>query len=362
MRAISLFSGAGGMDVGFENAGVKIELANELDKYACETYFDNHKNTELLQGDIREYRDEFIKNVGIDIIFGGPPCQGFSVAGKMDPNDERSKLIWDFLDVVRIVKPKTFVMENVKALGKLDKWKSIRSEFVSRSNELGYFCDFFVLNASDYGVSQNRERVFFIGSLEKYDSENMLASLYAKKQIPLPLRELLKKLPKAGTDEHPITCTANVTLAKNPIMRRSPYAGMMFNGLGRPLNLDSVSATLPASMGGNKTPIIDEKLLSDPQENDWVQKYHDGLLNKETHPSSNHVPKHLRRLTIMEAALIQSFPLDYSFKGTKSAIYAQIGNAVPCKLAESVAKSVIEVCFEGVQWEFKESNTQMKLF
>jgi DNA (cytosine-5)-methyltransferase 1 len=280
----------------------------------------------------------------------------------MDPNDERSKLIWNFLDVVQLVKPTVFVMENVKALGKLEKWEPIRNEFISLSSKMGYHCDYFVLNASDYGVSQNRERVFFIGCQEEYDSFNILASLKEKEESPLSLRELLKRLPKAGTDEHPITCTANVTVAKNPIMRKSPYAGMMFNGLGRPLNLDFVSATLPASMGGNKTPIIDDSLLENPDAIDWVKKYHSNLLNKEVEPSSTLAPKHLRRITIKEAALIQTFPEDYIFKGTKSSIYTQIGNAVPCKLAESVAKSVIEVCFEGKCWDYPEANEQIRLF
>ena len=145
-------------------------------------------------------------------------------------------------------------------------------------------------------------------------------------------------------------------------MRKSPYAGMMFNGLGRPLNLDSVSATLPASMGGNKTPIVDDNLLENPKGHDWVSNYHSCLIKKEVEPSSTIAPKHLRRITIKEAALIQTFPLDYIFTGTKSAVYTQIGNAVPCKLAEAVAKSVIEVCLEGKCCNDSTVNKQLKLF
>jgi DNA (cytosine-5)-methyltransferase 1 len=99
-KGISLFSGAGGMDVGFEKAGVDVVLANELDPNVCDTYEANHPNSKLLRGDIKDYYPVFAEQQGIDIVFGGPPCQGFSVAGKMDPGDERSKLIWCFLDVV----------------------------------------------------------------------------------------------------------------------------------------------------------------------------------------------------------------------------------------------------------------------
>ena len=359
---ISLFTGAGGMDVGFNSAGISISLANELDDYACETYSKNHRETKLLRGDIKQFMNAFSYNTEVDLVFGGPPCQGFSVAGKMDPEDKRSKLIWDFLDVVKIANPKVFVMENVKALGRLEKWVEIRREFLLRSSQMGYYCDYFVLNAATYGVSQNRERVFFIGCRDGYDTENMLLALKEKEQIPLSLRELLGQLPKAGSTEHPLTCTANVTLAKKPVMRKSPYAGMMFNGLGRPLNLDSVSATLPASMGGNKTPIIDSYLLEDPTLKDWVKEYHSGLLNNKMQPDSTTVPKQLRRLTIKEAALIQTFPANYEFSGTKSAIYTQIGNAVPCKLAEIVARSVIEVCFEKKTWDKPNVEKQLRLF
>ena len=128
-------------------------------------------------------------------------------------------------------------------------------------------------------------------------------------------------------------------------MRKSPYAGMMFNGLGRPMNLDAVSCTLPASMGGNKTPIIDSQLLADANSDDWIKNYHDGLADGSIIPEYRPAPERLRRLTINEAALIQTFPRDYVFMGTKSAIYTQIGNAVPCKLAECVARSTLSLFF-----------------
>jgi DNA (cytosine-5)-methyltransferase 1 len=346
IKGISLFSGAGGMDVGFEKAGVDVVLANELDSNACDTYEANHPKSRLLRGDIRDYYDVFAKQKDVDIVFGGPPCQGFSVAGKMDPSDQRSKLIWCFLDIVEMVKPHLFVMENVKALGKLEKWKDIRDAFLERAKSLGYHCQFFILNASDFGVSQNRERVFFIGSDDEYNLIEFANALNSEKRDPTPLGELLRSLPPAGSEENPLTCTARITLASNPVMRRSPYAGMIFNGMGRPLNLKAVSSTLPASMGGNKTPIVDCKLLENPDDEDWVKEYHAGLMSGAVDPAFKPAPPHLRRLTILESALIQSFPMEYDFKGTKSAVYTQIGNAVPCRLAESVAKAAITVALK----------------
>ncbi|MEF3302480.1 DNA cytosine methyltransferase [Paenibacillus sp. GYB003] len=339
---LSLFSGAGGMDVGFKNAGVNIVWSNELDKDACNTYEANHPESFLYRGDVRDTFNELENLKGIDIVFGGPPCQGFSVAGKMDPNDERSTLIWTYLDVIKIVKPKAFVLENVSALAKLEKWKSVRTRMFQIADELGYSCYPFLLNSADYGVPQKRERVFFIGLLNKYlDQELLLRRLQLQKIQPRTIRETISHLGPAGSPSNPHTCEARITLAANPVMRKSPYAGMIFNGMGRPLDIDGISNTLPASMGGNKTPIVDEALLYRTANDNWVVNYHQSLLAGKV-PEFAQAPSRLRRLTIKEAALIQTFPEDYVFKGSKSAIYRQIGNAVPCLLAQAVASAVID--------------------
>ncbi|MBO6290498.1 MAG: DNA cytosine methyltransferase [Alphaproteobacteria bacterium] len=344
ISAISLFAGAGGLDVGFEHAGVTIKAANELNNDACNTYETNHPNTKLFKGNLLDYLDIIAKYRDIDMVIGGPPCQGFSVAGKMDPSDERSKMIWYFLDVVNLLRPKVFVMENVKALASLAKWKDVKDLYLKKATSLGYTCHYFILNASDFGVPQNRERVFFVGSKKEYTSTAFTDNLKQFQTKTPSLREILTQLPPCGSTGNPNTCTAKITLAEFPIMRKSPYAGMLFNGMGRPLNLDLVSNTLPASMGGNKTPIIDEKVLYDKNAIDWVKEYHCKLLNKEITPKYQLAPSNLRRITIQEAALIQTFPKNYIFKGSKSAIYTQIGNAVPCKLAECIAKCIIKTC------------------
>lgn len=347
MKAISLFSGAGGMDAGFTKAGITVVWSNELDDAAAKTYKKNNPSTVLRQGDIKVLKSELeqFDEGAIDLVFGGPPCQGFSVAGKMNPDDERSKLIWEYLDVVRILKPQIFVMENVKALGELQRWQSVRERIFDTASDMGYTCFHKVLNAADFGVPQKRERVFFIGFLDTdLNVESLFENEIAKQAKPrVVLRDCLSKLPPAGSIDNPMTCTAKISLAASPIMRKSPYAGMLFNGMGRPLDLDNQANTLPASMGGNKTPILDEKLLSDPAAEDWVKQYHAKLLGNTKDDCPAAVPPHIRRITTVEAAAIQTFPPEYEFVGEKSSIYRQIGNAVPCNLAEAVATATVAV-------------------
>lgn len=332
--ALSLFSGAGGMDLGFKNAGINVVVANEFNQHASNTFKKNHPDVQMVEGDINDKFEEIVSaSKGVEIVFGGPPCQCFSVAGKMDPDDERSKLVWDFLSVVGEVKPEVFVLENVKALGVFEKWKPIREKILKTAENMGYHCHYIVLNSAEFGVPQNRERVFFFGA--KKDLETELQNFFHPlKKEPRKLREVFSELPLAGSKENPVTSKAKITLAKNPVMRKSHYSGMLFNGGGRPLNLDEYSYTLPASMGGNNTPIVDDFLIADDGAEDWVKNYHSEILSNGSHKKE--VPKNLRRITTLEAAAIQGFPPDYSFSGPKSSIYTQIGNAVPVGLAEAV--------------------------
>lgn len=313
MKAISLFCGAGGMDIGFEKAGVNILWANEFNLDAVNTYCQNHPNTYVVYADIREAKKQLsnYKNESVDIVFGGPPCQGFSVAGKMNPDDERSTMVWEFFDVVETVVPKFFVMENVKALGELARWQQVRNRIYKRATDLGYHCFSRILNSADYGVPQKRERVFFIGVKNGIPSiETKFDEIIQKKRKPRQsLRDCLIKVGKAGSEENPLSCVAKITLAVNPVIRKSPYAGMLFNGMGRPLNFNDQANTLPASMGGNKTPIVDDLLLHDPNAEDWVVSYHKKIVSGEPMEHPIEVPTHLRRLTIKEAAAIQTFPL-----------------------------------------------------
>ena len=350
MKAISLFSGAGGLDVGFKKAGFNIVWANDFNKDACETY-KNNIGDHIYCGDIDQLKHKlYAELTNVDVIFGGPPCQGFSVAGKMNPHDHRSKYIWTFAEIVKECKPKAFLMENVKALGKLKKWEPLREELLEVFREAGYMVNFLILNSSDFGVPQARERVFFIGfkgnSSIIPDLKKMVEPY--KKESPT-VREALAVLDKAGTGNNRGIAKAKITITPNPIMRKSPYAGMLFNGLGRPVKIDGYCATLPATMGGNKTPIIDEEALYNGKEN-WIESYHKSIREGGEPLPYQEAPKRLRRLTLQEASVLQSFPLDYKFSGSQSSIFKQIGNAVPCNLGFAMA-SMLSNCIKNEEIE-----------
>lgn len=332
------------MDVGFESAGITPVYANDIDSDACASYRLNHK-AEMLEGDVRNFYDLFMTQKGIDFVFGGPPCQGFSVAGKMDPKDARNQLIETFVEIVQLVNPKVFICENVKALAVLAKWKSTRDSLFKKI-EKNYSFGLIILNSKDYGVPQNRERMFFIGvnkdilNISREEVEyKILNELSQMKKNGPTVRSIVKRIGPAGSKENIRTCKAKITFAKYPVLRRSPYAGMLFNGAGRPLPPDGHSSTLPASMGGNKTPIIDEGVIFNNQES-FIENYHAHLISGGK-PYKGEAPDYLRRVTIDECLAIQTFPPCYAFHGKQSAVYRQIGNAVPCSLAESVARACL---------------------
>lgn len=342
MKAVSLFSGAGGMDVGFRRAGFDICWANDFDKDACETYRLNHDSL-IRHGSVDDLMDE-LSSVGeshhVACLFGGPPCQGFSVAGKMDAHDPRSKLVWSFMEAVRLIQPATFVMENVKALATLEKFRAVREGLLKEATKLGYETELVVLNSKDFGIPQGRERMFLVGVRGR---ANRFRKLLEKHKRPAPrLRDVLLGVGRVGTPSNNRICKAKVTAAASPVLRRSPYAGMLFNGQGRPLNLDGHASTLPASMGGNRTPIIDDLALYG-NEPPWVEHYHAHLMDGGEPIEWTSVPERLRRLTVDEAMAIQTFPKDYRFSGPQSSVFKQIGNAVPCMLAEAVASAVLEL-------------------
>ena len=140
LTAVLLFTGAGGMDIGFENAGVQVVFANELMPEAVATYNANHAEGIMVNDDINNVMDRLDQFQGVDLVFGGPPCQRGSVAAKMDPDDDRNKLIFTFLDVVERVKPREYVIEKVKALGKLEKWESV--ETLQKHMQTKHFIEF----------------------------------------------------------------------------------------------------------------------------------------------------------------------------------------------------------------------------
>jgi DNA (cytosine-5)-methyltransferase 1 len=334
---ISLYSGAGGLDLGFAAAGYTPIWANDIDPMAVATYNRVFDGDHARAGDIRE--QDIPARGAADLVIGGPPCQGFSVAGKMNPDDPRSRHVWDFMDVVERVQPRAYCMENVKALAKNRRWQMLHRALIEKGEQLGYRVTPLVLNASHYGVPQARERMFLIGIRDDV-TVDVPATTAA---VPPTVRQVLALLPRYGAPGNDTICPARVTTARNPVLRRSPYAGMLFNGQGRPLNLDAPAPTLPATMGGNRTPIIDQEQLENGTA-PWVVDYHRRLWH-EGKPPLRRVPSRLRRLTVEEAAAIQTFPLGMKWHGTLGQQFRQIGNAVPPTLAFHVA-SAIRVALE----------------
>jgi DNA (cytosine-5)-methyltransferase 1 len=264
-------------------------------------------------------------------------CQGFSVAGRMDPDDPRSRHVFGFLDVVARVRPRAFVMENVAALARNRRWTQVIEQLAATAAR-DYDTCLIVLNASHWGVPQARERMFLIGLPRGAGVLPMPPPPTAQK--PPSVGSVLEKMPRAGSAGNASLCRARITMAKLPVLRVSPFAGMLFNGQGRPIDLDRPAPTLPASMGGNRTPIIDLDQLEHGA-TPWVIGYHHRLMHERKPPLSELTSDaRLRRLTVEEAAAIQTFPADMQWCGPQTAKFRQIGNAVPPVLAWHVAQAV----------------------
>lgn len=327
----SAYAGCGGMDIGFRLAGFTPVWSNEIDLAAAETYrgvLGNH----LVRGDIDEVA--WPEPQSADLVIGGPPCQGFSVAGKMNPGDPRSRHVDRFLDLVEHVQPAAFVMENVKALAANDRWRGVREHLERRAQRLGYDTALLILLAADFGVPQRRERMFLIG-IRDGNAPRAIAPTVSRH---VTVGEAFDRLPPYGEPGNDTFCTATVTPAKRPILRPSPFEGsLLFNGNGRHLDLDRPAPTLPASMGGNATPVIDQHSL-ETGDQPWVIGYHRRLLSGRG--PVKHVPNRVGRITVEEGAQLSSFPVDMAFEGSTSAKFRQIGNAVPPLLAAAVAVEV----------------------
>jgi DNA (cytosine-5)-methyltransferase 1 len=331
--AVSLYAGAGGLDQGFSQAGFKLLWAIDSDRHAVETYKAN-LGGHIVCGELPGKAP--LADLRPDVVVGGPPCQGFSVIGRMDPEDPRSRHVHYFLDVVERLEPRAFCMENVKALAEADRWAPVRDSLIRRAKELEYRVELMVLSAADYGVPQVRERMFLVG----VRGGSPLCPVPTTKGEPPTVREALSTLPSFGKAGNATASTAKVVPAAKPVMRPSAHKGsLLFNGSGRPLQLDGPAKTLPASMGGNATPIIDQEELASGVE-PWVVGYHARL--SEGRSPNKQAPRRMRRITVEEAAALQSFPLDWKWRGPQGAMYRQVGNAVPPVLAERVAISVHE--------------------
>lgn len=300
MNVVSLFSGAGGLDLGFIMAGHTIIWANDLYEDAVKTYRKNI-GEHIVFKDIKEIPADDIPDS--DIIIGGFPCQGFSVANtKRNEGDQRNSLYKELIRVIQAKTPKFFMAENVKGLtnfaeGKV--FKMILSDFAS----LGYSVKYRILNAADYGVPQTRQRVIIVGVRNDLDYEYC---------YPAPTHDRNAKdgLKPWVSVQEALTDIPDPDLPNNlPNHTYSKYK-LNFNGyIGhRPIDPLKPAPTVTAR-GDSRGGVV---ILP--------------------HPNG------VRRMTCRELATIQSFPMDFEFCGANSSIYRQIGNAVPPLLGKAVAK------------------------
>lgn len=320
---IDLFAGAGGLSLGLKMAGWSTKAASDFDPTACKTYRQNFAGVDVIEGDVRNVSWSSFRGK-VDLVAGGPPCQPFSVAGNQRASLDSRDMLPEFVRAVREIRPKLFLMENVAGLTSSRNMPYLENK-IAQLAELGYEVDFRVLNAAEYGVAQERMRVIVIG--RRGAAPIFPKVTHGTKRRPfVTAGEILKQAPEDEPN------TAIVTFAKNPILRPSPWAGMLVNGGGRPINLAEPSQTIPASAGGNRTHIVDA---------DGVLLDYHGYLMSGGRPR-NGLVRGVRRLTIKESACLQSFPPDFDFAGQRSAQYRQIGNAVAPVFAKAVGKALLE--------------------
>lgn len=317
-NVISMFSGAGGLDMGFHNKGFRILWANDFNKDACDTYdkwANYYKNGErkpeaectcIECGDISKVHfDQIAPGETIDVVLGGFPCQGFSLAGPRQIDDSRNILYRHFVEMVRIKEPKVIIAENVigiKSLGDGAVFEKIIDDF----SELGYTMSAPTVNAKNYGVPQDRMRVIFVGIRNEICHGGAYIFPAGDPKI-VTLQDALSKLPPVDMND---VCQA-------------PFSSR-YMSRNRKRGFDDVSYTIPA---------MAKQVAISPDSDGMV--YVD--VDKFAFVGKN------RRLSYKEAAAIQTFPVDMEFCGDLESKYKQIGNAVPVKLAEVIAGEVYKI-------------------
>lgn len=350
IKTIDLFAGCGGFSCGFEKAGFNIVSAVEFDKNIAKSYELNHKGTKMIADDIKNVDNENVFKKGIaDIIIGGPPCQGFSMAGARIRNgfidDPRNYLFKHYFNVVKIVRPKIFIIENVKGIltmkgGQI--FNEIKKIFEDPNNFEGkpYKIQYKVMKAKEYGIPQNRERTIMIGSLIEFELE---------KEI-IKTREYIKNIDKHFFDDVTVWQAIsnlpeptedgkiNIERIENEYQRfLSSKSKKTYNHVVTKHSTVAIKRMEKIGINENFT-VLDEK----------INTVHSGsygrldpnsiaptITTRFDTPSGGRFihPYRDRTITPREAARIQSFPDDFEFVGTKSCICKQIGNAVPPKLS-----------------------------
>ncbi len=323
MNIVSLFSGAGGLDKGFEASGFKTIWANEYDKNIWETYEKNFPSTVL---DKRSIRDVPSNEIPVcDGIIGGPPCQSWSEAGALRGiKDKRGQLFFEFIRILRDKKPKFFLAENVSGMlaeRHKDALKNIKKLF----SDSGYNLSFSLLNAIDYGVPQTRKRIFFIGIRKDLEFNFTFPSPLKNKRV---LNDVISDIQESvlPAKDKQKTNNGNCLIPNHEYMIGD--FSTIFMSRNRVRSWDEPSFTIQA--GGRHAPLHPQA----PK----MQFIHQ---NKRVFVEGKE--KLYRRLSIRECARIQTFPDDYIFHYSNLADgYKMVGNAVPCNLAYCLAKTIKE--------------------
>ncbi len=379
MKAIDLFCGCGGMTLGFKWAGFNSIIASDIDINCGKTITKNFPETNFLLGDISELGkqsfDSILNNQTVDVITGGPPCQGFSLANKNRnkiEDDPRNKLFYDYVKVIKWYNPKAFVMENVKGLLSMQSGqviKTIVEEFENAGT--GYNVDYRILKASDYGVPQNRERVILIGI--RKDLGLFPEFPEKNEEIKITVDEAISDLPtinagegsenqdyltKPANDYQKLMRLHSKKVHNHIAMKHTQRLIDRFNAIKPGKNLLDVWETHGAVKRG------------DPSEKSKVKFSQNNLRLFGNKPAptvaasfqSNFIHPYLNRnFTAREGARFQSFPDDFIFEGMRTKMsweiglsqYQQIGNAVPPLMAKAVADKIKDILENGNSKNFK---------
>ena len=334
---IDLFSGVGGITSGFEREGFENVFSVDFDKTICKTYKENFPNHKLIEKDIHNLTEKEIlksaKGKEIDLIIGGTPCQGFSMAGNIGRSfidDPRNHLFKEFARVVSMLKPKIFIIENVARAYTHNKGKT-KQEIIDLFEGLGYKVNCKVLNSANYGVPQIRNRVFFIGN--KLNLPNKFPQKTHDKIAHMTLNG--KKIKKWATTKEAIDDLPNLSSGETSLITNHEamkHSEQMLNKMAFVTN------------GGSRVQIPDEIRPKSGDVRKYIRYNPDkpsicitGDMRKVFHYSQN------RALSVRELARIQSFPDNFIFLGSKMSKQQQVGNAVPPLLAQALAKTIKEV-------------------
>ncbi|MFC2135321.1 DNA cytosine methyltransferase [Bacteroidota bacterium] len=340
-KLIDVFSGCGGLSTGFKKAGFEVLAGIDNCDKALFTFEKNHRNSKSFNLDISKITKNDFKDItgqigDVDIVVGGPPCQGYSIAGKRIVEDTRNNLYKGFSEFLKYFTPKAFVMENVPNLHAMGNGK-IKERIIKEFQDIGYTVYSSILLASDYGVPQNRKRLFFIGYRDKCHYQ------FPAPQILTPVitsEEAIGDLPDVELDngaEYPSPPLSKYQseMRKNS---RGIYNHILTNHTEKTKRIISLVPD-----GGNYKDLPEELRNTRKVNIAWTRLRSDKPSFTIDTGHRHHFHYKFNRIpTVRESARIQSFPDEFIFFGSKADQYAQVGNAVPPKLAFYLAKSIKE--------------------